>query len=76
MAACHVCGARFFPQASAWSPETCGECIAAEIELGLVGALLQGQRRPLHRLGHAPAGVAAPVLEALENALQRRVGNA
>ena len=49
MATCHICGAQFFPQSNAWGGETCGDCIAARIELSLMGGLLDAGRKPLMR---------------------------
>jgi len=76
MSICHICGANFHTQVAAWGGRTCGDCIAAEIELGLIDGLLQGQRRPVRRLGATDASAATPsALEALEGELIRRVGN-
>ena len=49
MAACEICGAQFFPQSNAWGGETCGDCIAARIELSLMGGLLGEGRKPVMR---------------------------
>jgi hypothetical protein len=76
MPICHICGARFNLQSAAWGGRTCGDCIAAEIELGLIDGLLQRERRPVRRLDIADADTARPsALEALEGELIRRVGN-
>ena len=75
MTICHICGADFHTQAAAWGGRTCGDCIAAEIELGLIDGLLQRERRPVRRVDAAAAMPAASTLETLERELIRRVGN-
>ena len=46
---CAICGAAFYANGNAWGAETCGDCIAAEIELSLMPMALRGQRKPLRR---------------------------
>ena len=46
---CATCGATFYSVSDAWGDETCGDCIAAKIELMLVPMALSGQRKPLRR---------------------------
>lgn len=46
---CAICAAVFYANGDAWGDETCGDCIAAGIELALMPMSLQGQRKPLRR---------------------------
>ncbi len=47
MPTCPQCGLEFFPEGSGWS--ACGDCVAAEIELGLLRELRLNPRRPMRR---------------------------
>ena len=46
---CAICGAAFFPVSEAWGDDTCGDCIAASIELSLMPMSFRGQRKPVRR---------------------------
>ena len=49
MATCLSCGASFSPQVPGWGDVVCGNCIAAQIELALMGGLSLTDRKPLRR---------------------------
>jgi hypothetical protein len=67
---CSTCGAQFFPQSGAWG-DTCGNCIAARIELSLMpGGVSQTERKPAKRANELAMGDETWTEEALE-ALQR-----
>jgi uncharacterized Zn finger protein (UPF0148 family) len=46
-AKCDQCGVAFFPEATGWT--ACADCLAAEIELALLGELRLGARKPMRR---------------------------
>ena len=48
---CVHCGARFFPQSSAWGYDSCGDCIADRIELALIDGSFARDRKPMRRAG-------------------------
>lgn len=48
MANCRSCGAGFHPIVDAWGSETCGQCLAAQLERILVQHVL-GDRMPMRR---------------------------
>ena len=61
MATCLLCGASFSPQVPGWGNAVCGNCIAAQIELALMGGLSLTDRKPLRRAsGDTAVGAAAP----------------
>jgi hypothetical protein len=61
MPTCLLCGASFSPQVPGWGNAVCGNCIAAQIELALMGGLSLTDRKPLRRAsGDTAIGAAAP----------------
>ena len=52
---CHICGAPFYSDTAAWGDDTCGDCIAASIEVSLRGGFEKMERKPARRTGDAPA---------------------
>jgi hypothetical protein len=49
VAACSTCNEDYQPMPSAWLEGTCGECIAAQLELLLMRQVMGDERRPLRR---------------------------
>jgi hypothetical protein len=54
---CNECGRDFNAQGSAWGGATCGDCIAAQIEMSLLANVLVAERKPMRRAS-GPADVA------------------
>lgn len=46
---CNECGCDFDAQGSAWGNAICGDCIAAQIEMSLMGNVLVAERKPMRR---------------------------
>jgi hypothetical protein len=49
MATCGICSEDYQPVPSAWPEGTCGECIAAQLELLLMRDLMGDERKPPRR---------------------------
>ena len=49
MSTCQMCLSSFVPQRTTWEPDVCGECIASEIEMRLLGGLGLLVRKPAKR---------------------------
>ena len=53
MDTCCSCGEPYIPQSSAWG-DLCGGCIAAQLELALMGGLPAHERMPMRRASDIP----------------------
>ena len=49
MAICGICNETYQPLPSAWPEGTCGECIAAQLELLLMQQVMGDERKPPRR---------------------------
>ncbi len=49
MSQCEQCGAAFYSASASWGDRACGDCLASQIELGLMQHALGSQRKPMRR---------------------------
>jgi len=49
MSRCEQCGAPFFNASTSWGGQTCGDCLADQIELSLMHRSLAEQRKPMRK---------------------------